>query len=180
MASSGFVTWWIQNKIQHRNEKDLISFKHKLELAATERNLRYSKTFDHTAETIVKVYGHLLNVYDAAADFTKLINNNDKDTELERGKKLSQSIDIIREYFRQNKIYIPKRASIKISVFMDILILTVKQHGLLENLAQHTKLTDQQFERFSADIVKSQHRLEELLGDLENEFQIILGFSIAD
>lgn len=52
------------------NDREVAELKHKLELAAAERNFRFSRVFDRTADTIEKTYKQLLELQNAVEDCT--------------------------------------------------------------------------------------------------------------
>ncbi len=166
--------------IKHDLEKNVIEFKHKLELAATERNLRYSKTFEQTADTIVKVYGHLINVYVAAGEYSLIMNIGDAEAKHENSKKLSNALDEFSKHFVPNKIYIPLTTARNISDFIGVQAEVIRKQGLLYNFSKGNLVNEQQLKKFSDDIDELQKKIPDLLTGLEIEFQTILGFPIPD
>src|SRR5260221_13329067 len=55
----------LNSELTHQNEMAITIFRHNLELVATERNLRFSKVFERTAEVIADTYFKLADLSDA-------------------------------------------------------------------------------------------------------------------
>jgi hypothetical protein len=166
---------WFETNLGHKNELALAEFKHKLELAATERNFRFTKTFDTTADVIAGTYKRLLELKDAVESHTEVMATTG-DVELRRAENYKQKTQEFLNYFRPNKIYIPPDTAEKVWIFSVALRNLVFDTGILaaQQKAQVRDVTllEKRYKR----IDDAHEEIPKLLASLEKDFQKLLGF----
>jgi hypothetical protein len=204
VASSGALIWlsksWISERIkgaiqheydqklethkaqlQSRNEIEIAKLRAELEIAAAERNTRFSRVFEKTAETIATTYRDLVALRNAVNRYLALLGFVQDADEVTR---TFVDIDAVRQDFAKNfdtnRIYVPKETALKIASFSETLMkMTHAFHKMmaLEKNETHKHLVGAtQFN----DYMQLSEKVPELLTLLEDDFQKILGFPIEE
>jgi hypothetical protein len=88
-----------------------------LQIDAAERNLRFSRVFARTAETIVTTYQKIVELKDAVTSSTMLFEGLDETQKKELAKHVNERWKEFESYYKQNKIYIPNSTAEKIREF---------------------------------------------------------------
>jgi hypothetical protein len=163
-------------KLNRDTELELAEFKHKLELAATERNFRFSHTFEKTAEVIVGVYQRLLELQRAADTYTQLMEPSDDPNRAAELRTFKEKANEFSNYYFPNKIYIPPETDKKIRELNDTLYRSVTQFGMAQAVGKSATRAPETYGKLFDDFFKSSGQVPEMLRMLEADFQRILGF----
>lgn len=163
-----------KEQLRSQTENEIVRLKAQLEIAAAERNVRFSKTFDHMAEVIAVTYGKLLAMKRAADDYTQ-----DMDLVKEEREKLAEvyraKSNEFLDYFPPKRIYLPKETGERIRKFNNTVHKAVLQYSMAVAASrgnqENTEAYEQRLERF----FKSSDEVPKLLGLLEDDFQKLLG-----
>ncbi|MEI9864022.1 MAG: hypothetical protein WDN00_05615 [Limisphaerales bacterium] len=114
VVSSGLITFWIQKRIEKKNDAELATltaklsrdneleitaFKSKLEIAAIERNIKLTNVFEKQADVIAEMFKQLVELKEAAEDCT------DRKEETERNFRILAFK--FRRYFITKQLYVP-------------------------------------------------------------------------
>ena len=170
---------WFEKRIERTNQLQIAEFKHKLELAAVERNLRFSRTYERTADTVATTYQKLLELEKAADNYTLQMPLPSPDKDRQKLLWLFQeaSEDFLK-YYPPNKIYLPKYTANKVWEFYQMLQKTDPlNRSALEILFTRSKNVAY-LENSRKEFSERPLKLRELLSALEDDFQKILGFPI--
>jgi hypothetical protein len=165
-------------QLRSQTETEIVRLKTQLEIAAAERTFRFSHVFERTAEAIATTYQKLLELEQAVQNYTQLLEPSDDPNRTELAKILRTKANEFSEYFRPNRIYIPKSTAEKIRIFSDAV------HGLAFHFSMAMAVEKAQVR--NPDLVEERHRtleelrnkVPELLTSLEDDFQKVLGFPI--
>src|SRR5439155_4390755 len=101
------------HKAQLKAESDttLERLKSQLQVAAAERQVRYSRVFERTAETAATTYQKLLAFHDAVGRYTSAFEWADTPPKEERRKIVGERYQEFLDYFRPRRLYLPKETS---------------------------------------------------------------------
>jgi hypothetical protein len=147
-----------------------------LQIAATERNVRFSKIFDRIAETIAETYEKLADLKDAI-DVMQCSNpqSGQNQAHQEALANVRTKLAEFRDFFVRNKIYIPNPTS----------ELIWKYYSFLHS--QHvTFIHAKSFPQGEAPkdmwehLIKLNEETPKLLNMLQNEFQTLLGITVGE
>jgi hypothetical protein len=169
-----------KSKLSRDNELEIALFKHKLELAAAERNFRFSHVFEKTAEAIVNTYRHLGEMNESVKDYPESLGLVDE-TKTSGLRNISE--EKCREFlncFKRDRIFIPKTTAKRILDFTSKLSTVQRRQGWLDSFKRSPNANYEVVEEQSAKIGGQQHEIQELLTALQDEFQKILGFPMED
>ena len=166
-----------KSKLSRDNELEIASFKHKLELAAAERHVQYSRVFEKTADIIAETYGKLLALKDAADDYTQPMEPSDSSRQ-ELAKVYKQKAQDFLQYFSPKKIYIPKETADKIRVFHNTLHRATIQYSMALAVSNSPTREPAKYGKLFDDFFKSSDEVPKLLELLEDDFQKLLGFRV--
>ena len=167
------------HKAQLKAESDITleRLKSQLQVAAAERQVRYSRVFENTAETAATTYEKLLAFHDAVGRYTSAFEWADTPPKEERRKVVGERYQKLLDYFRPRRLYLPKETSQRInelhkklhSVAMDFMFNVEK--GGDERRRQKDPDRDTWFEvdKFMSEEVPK------LLELLEDHFRELLG-----
>ena len=81
-------------RLQSQTETEIVRLKAQLQIAAAERNVRYSKVFEHTAEVIPELYKKLISLSDAVNPMLQLLRIPTKADTCSDPKRTPIPIDI--------------------------------------------------------------------------------------
>lgn len=162
-------------QLKSQTEAEIIRLKAQLEIAAAERNVRYSKVFEHTAEVIATTYAKLLALKDAADDYTQPLAPSDPNRE-EAAKRYQQKAAEFLHYFLPNKIYIPRETSERIRVLSNTLTRAALQFSMAMADAHSQSRDPETYGKLFNAFFKSSEEVPQLLELLEDEFRKLLGF----
>jgi len=194
LGGNGLLTWWLQTRLEHRLRKEMVeheaSTKHGYEIQIealrsqlSQNNFRFSKVFETTEETIAKLYGLLLPVLDSAEDYTMLMSDRTTEQKQEKIKEFSKRCNAFYEYFRPNKIYVPKETAKQLNDLLNTTIQMVRIFNRSEQLLKMQPLSpdgQEVLDKMDNQVESLQQKLSPLLLKLEDDFQRILGFPIPD
>ena len=108
------------HKAQLKSESEIAieKFKSELQVAAAERNFRFSHVFQRTADVIAEIYRILIELRGAVESYTDAVEvrsaPGDLEVESEKFNKYAQEFS---NYFNPNRIYIPRKAAEKVWLF---------------------------------------------------------------
>ena len=107
------------HKAQLKSQSDVSieRLKSQLQVTAAERNVRYSKIFERTAETVAETYKKLLAFHDAVAAYTSPIEWQGDPPKAERRKIVGEKYKEFLDYYRPNCLFLPKETEKRIDEF---------------------------------------------------------------
>ena len=107
------------HKAQLKSQADVSieRLKSQLQVTAAERNVRYSKIFERTAETVAETYKRLLAFHDAVASYTSPMEWQGEPTKAEKRKIAGGRYKEFLDYYRPNCLYLPKETERRIDEF---------------------------------------------------------------
>jgi hypothetical protein len=166
-------------QLKREYDREIEHLKAQLQIAAAERGFRFSHVFEQAAKTIATIYGKLLELHKAVEDYTQIMEPPGNPNRKELAQSLKVKSDEFFQYYRPNKIYIPKATAEKIRLFSNAL------HSLVLNFNMAVAVDRAQIRK--PEIVESRHKaleelyqkVPELLASLEHDFQATLGFPDA-
>ena len=164
--------------LDRANELAVAEFKHKLELAATERNFRFSHTFEETAKIIAGTYERLVALNQAVVDYTQQVDSAGATVKDELKKKYQQMANELYEYLLPKKIYVPKDTAGKILELARTIHSSAMQYSIAVNTGKALERTSDTTGRLFDQFFASMDAIPKLMDSLETEFQTILGFPL--
>jgi len=164
--------------LSHQNEMAMASFKHSLELAAADKNLRSSHVFKDTADAIVKTYRSLVELRDLVNAYVSILGFSDEAKRKDAAKRLDDRWDEFETFFKMNKIFIPKNAAEQTRQFCLKLSEFRRKYGWLVKFEEAPNPRHEVWEKRSQEIDAMMYDIPKLLTALEDQFQEILGFPI--
>ncbi len=167
----------LKAQLSRENEKELTEFKHKLELAAAERNFKFTKVFEQTAQTIAEIYKKL-QIFKQASDNFAIVSTIVRDQN-ERNKELQVVYgrrDEFYSYFTLHKLYVPKNTSIKIQEVFGKFNNVVHGNYITSKMTHEETVSNEVFHERHMRLLKESDEALTLLAALEDDFQKILGF----
>lgn len=195
---SGFLIWiskaWISERlksaIQHEYDQKLETFKAKikseadisieqlksqLQIAAAERNIRYSRVFERTAETVAEAYEKLIALNDAIADYTKPFEFESDPPKSERRKVVSERYQESLKFFRPRRIYLKMETADQVEKFHNQLYKVVVTFA--SQVEANPKGGEEYLDVWMETSKFVATELPKLLGLLERDFRQILGIT---
>jgi hypothetical protein len=163
-------------KLKAEADTSVERLKCELQIAASERNVRYSRIFERQATTIADLYTKLLSYYEALKEYTKFIETSGDLPRSERLVALNKANRDFYDCFRVNKLYLPKETVDQIEAFHNELT-DVRFNFLfgvdlpLLNRAPNAETTKQ----WTMTVDSLNKELPALLRLLEDDFRGILG-----
>jgi hypothetical protein len=104
-------------QLKAESEVSVERLKSQLQIASAERNVRFSRIFERTAETVAATYEKLLAFHDAVADYTSIVEWQSMPSKEERRKVMADRRRDFLAYFRPNRLYLPKETANQIQDF---------------------------------------------------------------
>lgn len=169
-----------KDKLKSESDKELLQLTKDLELKASEQNIKLTTLFQKQADVIAEVYTKLLPVLDAAEDFTKLLDDSDKQKKMDGIYVFNQKAKAFFEYYTTNKIYLPRETRDQINTLVGTIGRVVGYHYRSESLSRMQPLTEAGQVALDQMIKKGmelQDNISPLLEKLENDLQQILGLA---
>ncbi len=107
------------HKAQLKSQSDVSieRLKSQLQVTAAERNVRYSKIFERTAETVAETYKRLLAFQDAVASYTHPMTWEGEPSKAEKRKVAGNKYREFLDYYRPNCLFLPKETERRIDEF---------------------------------------------------------------
>lgn len=168
-----------KQELQHTSELALKEIEHR----SAERNIKLTAIFQKQAEVIAETYAKLLPVLDTAEDFTMLLKEDDKQKMVDEIQAFNQKVKVFFQYYRPNKIYLPRPTSIQVNELLNTIGRLVGYHYRSETLSSIQPLTGAGQDALNRMIEKGDElrgKISPLLLALEDDFQKVLGFPMAD
>ncbi len=168
----------LKSELNHKSEKELAALRTELQIAANDKNFRFSKVFEKTETVIVGVYNKLFFVKWYASECNRPPTGTDKQV-LEALDTWRTAFQAFVDYYTPNKLYIPKATTKKIEDFV-AKVSTLVFTTLSVDKAVESKLSTQDLDAQIKNIERLNNEIPKLLTSLEDEFQKILGFPIDE
>jgi hypothetical protein len=161
-------------QLKHEHEKNIEQFKAQLQIAATERNIRLSRTFERTAEVVATTYAKLVSLQNAVEGYTRALEPTDDPQRSKLGRNVQARSEDFLSYYLPHKIYLPKDTAESVRQFSNTLHDLASRFSMVL-AARQAQVTDSQ----SVDsLLKKLEALNEavpkLLALLEEDFRRIL------
>jgi hypothetical protein len=164
-------------ELKHTSDVEIENLKSRLAVQAAERNTRFSRIFEKTADVIAKTHGLLIEAERESRSISAHLARGEeqRDELLESNtKKWAEFFG----YYELNGIYIPNETKVKIEEFANAVTELPLNAMLLKRVSKESQPTGDELsvEKFALLFEK----ISLLRTALENEFQKQLGFSIDD
>ncbi len=104
-------------QLKSQSEVEIERLKSQLQIAASENNVRFSKVFERTAETIATTHEKLLALQDAVVSYTSPIEFEGTPSKEERRKIVSETLVEFNRYYRPRSLFLPKETATKLDEF---------------------------------------------------------------
>ncbi len=178
IITSGIITGLFQLilklGIEHKFNLALLEATKDLELKASEHTIKLTNIFQKQAETVIVIYQKLVPLYEAiyaSILFRKNRNAPPDSSDLEHVNEMRRDFY---EFFKLNKIYLPRETALKISGFEQTLSREkISFDAYMEELPtghpERAKRQMETYDRFSKEI-------PDYLKSLEDDLQNLLGF----
>ena len=107
------------HKAQLKSQSDVSieRLKSQLQVTAAERNVRYSKIFESTAETVAETFKRLLAFQDAVGSYTNPMTWEGEPNKAEKRKIAGEKYKEFLDYYRPNCFFLPKETERRIDEF---------------------------------------------------------------
>jgi uncharacterized protein YaaR (DUF327 family) len=167
------------HKAQLKSQTDIaiVRLKADLEIAAMERNVRFSKIFERMAETIAETYKRLVALKELAGSCTELL---DSPLKAERMEAYRQAVNDFLNFIRPNTIYIPAETSKKVATFFNTLRESVVRFSQVDAFRNSPAARPDKLEAMYNAFLKVSDEIPDLLDLLAVEFQSQLGVATAE
>lgn len=161
-------------QLQSQNEIEITKLKADLEVAAAERNFRYSRVFEKTEETIATAYEKLMEIKNTANDFM-MLSADDGEKHEEMIRLMTQQRSDFQTYFERRLIYLPKDTATKIMIFATKSVLVTLNYARILKM-ERAKISPEVIEERREKFEKSIEEVDEILRLLRDDLQRVLGF----
>ena len=162
-------------KLKCESDREIEHLKTQLQIAAAERNIRLSRVFERTAETIAATYAKLLAFYQTAQDYMQPGPSGGADRK-QLGRNLQNKANEFVQYFLPNKLYIRRGTAEKIWDFSNTLQRMIRMFDMSAALEAGLPANREVTERMDTNLENLHERVPALLAQLEDDFQEELGF----
>jgi len=97
------------HKAQLKSESDITveHLKAQLQIAAAERNVRFSKVFEEIAETVAQTYAKLLAFHDSVGRYVSFIEWAGDPPKEERRKQAGEKLQEFLSYYKPRRLFLP-------------------------------------------------------------------------
>jgi hypothetical protein len=163
-----------RDKLKSQSDIEITKLKADLEIAANERNVRLTQTFDEMASVIAETYKRLVAMMDASTHYSQLIGT-DFEEQQRRLKFYQEKSDDFILYFRPRKIYLPSATAEKVRLFSFTVNSATRKFGMA-NSGRQTRDTEI-YNKLFDDYFATSKEIPKLLEALEADFQDLFGFS---
>jgi hypothetical protein len=162
-------------QLKSQTEIEIEQLKSQLQIAAAERNIRYTKIFERTAEATAETYSKLLALLGAFEHYTMAWENENTPPKADRRQVVSKRLEEFFGYYRPNRLFLPKETVIKIEEFVKKLHgMTVEfMIGVEQGMDSHRNDPDRNTWIKTMDFMSKE--VPPLLTILEDDFRKILG-----
>lgn len=104
--------------VKAKHDRELELFKAQLEYAASARNIRMTRAFDETVDTISETYKKLLAFKESVRLYTSLVEYPSMGTREERRDRVVEKYNELLNYYAPRKPFLPKRTVDSIDAFL--------------------------------------------------------------
>jgi len=166
-------------KVQLKSESDaeIEHLRSQLQIAAAERQFQYSKSFEKTADIIVKIYQKLVELRQLNDSYTTYTGMGMDDPQKDERQKyfdlLKRNWAEFSKFYNENKIYIPKDTAKSIFEFSHAMWAYQSKCSMIPLMEKARRMDV--IDNFYAQIAKYNEEIPRLMGKLEDKFQEILG-----
>ncbi len=188
--SKSWISERLKSAIKHEYDQKLETFKatiksesdvaleqlrSRLQVAAAERNIRFSRVFERSAETVSETYAKLLALSDAIAAYTSPLQLASDPPPSERRKAVWARYQDSRAYFRPRRIFLKSETADQVEAFHDHLYAVVYKFASDVEGDSEGRRGDLNVWQETADFVATE--LPKLQRQLERDFRQTLGIS---
>jgi hypothetical protein len=165
--------------LDRANELAVTEFKYKLELAATERNFRFSHVFEKTANAIEELHKRLIELNIKVNSYI-IFCGAEPEPEIALQKKAQMDVEMywteFSQFFMENRIFIPKTTANQIRAFTRKLSACKQMHDWIRDYRKKDTADYDVFTKRNEELRSIVGDIPPLLEALEDDFQGILGF----
>ena len=157
-----YIDHHIEHSVRHKYERELETHKanlqrdydvqlERLRADLAERQLRSSHVYEKTADAIENIYAKLNEVKKEAIKYSHI-----PDSDQDEDRAFASAISRFHDYYQQKKIYLPKDTD----EILDNTLASLVQMGVTNRKSE----------------IGAERKYDELLEQLRNDFQRILGY----
>jgi hypothetical protein len=193
LALIWFTRSWIserlKNAIKHEYDQKLVAFQAQvkaahdiqlerlradLQIAASERQIRYQKLHDRVAETVAQTYALLQRLKGTVTTYVSDLKWSSAPSDDELRAKIGAAIKEFRDYYPPRRIYLPQDIAKKVDDFaMKLSSITRQQTSIQEGQGKMSH--DRLWEQANKIAEMMDKEIPHVFGQLESEFRKLLG-----
>src|SRR5581483_4970530 len=165
-----------QEKAQKETQQELARLNAELERLTSEQTFRFSHVFQKTEEAIATIYKHLVGIHEIVRIYTLPSRKYSEAEMKDYSSRMSVAVKAFQEYWYPHKLYLRKNIARHIVEFTNVGSHLQISHEM--GAMMHAE--QQKYTKESEDMAKKcfelKQKSEEMLTELEDEFQEVLGF----
>jgi hypothetical protein len=104
----------LKARLKASSDVEIEKLKSQLNIAAAERQLRFSRLHEKRAEVIAEVYASLKRLVQAIAEYVSIFEPAGLPSRAERAARVAEAGNMFAELYSEKKIFIPKSTTLKI------------------------------------------------------------------
>jgi hypothetical protein len=158
-------------------EIELERLKAQLHAEALIANIRHSTLYEKAADALIGLHRRLDDAHAAVVDYTAVVETAEIGPRALRRKEVERTMNDFREYFRQNKIFLPRVLASSVRDLESYLYATAQQFlDGVENAppGTHPGIKNLEWIKIHADLLA---RVRPLLEALEEQLRRMLGIN---
>lgn len=97
-----------KSKLSADSALSVEQLKSSLQIAATERQIRFVRLHEERARVIAEVYQRILALLDASEQYVHIFESSNGPSKMERRQIVAARLNELAEYFEPRKLYLPK------------------------------------------------------------------------
>ena len=187
--TKSWISERIKNSIKHEYDQKLAAFQaqlkaeHDIELeklradlqiAASERQIRYQTLHEKVAETVAQTYALLQKLYGTVGTYVNDVGWSSDPSDDELRQMIGGAIKEFRDYYRPRRIYLPQELAKQVDEFERNLASITRRHTRIQE-AQGKMADDRWLKRANEIAEMMDKEIPNVFVQLENEFRKLLG-----
>jgi hypothetical protein len=172
-GTNGIFAFIVQKWVEHKFGTELTTFKHNLELAATERNIKLTKVFERQAEAIAEIYSRFTMLLSALGTYTNPMRNEHTPPLEQSRDGVGIALQSFIDYYKPHAIYLPKKLQRKIETFVK------RIHGetlnFMFNVEERGTVTPERMAQWGKSMDFMTKDVPKILDELDSELKKLLG-----
>lgn len=161
-------------QLKAKQETELEKLRAELQIAASERQIRYQKLHEQVAKTVANTYGLLQQMYGLTSKYVSDLGFSTDPSDEELVPMIEKAISKFRRYYRPRRIYFPKEVAEQIDEFDGKLFSLARRHSRMRGT--EGKIPDDKWIKKADDISDMMEKeMPAVFEQLENQFRYLLG-----